>query len=180
MDTYLLHPATAPPSYDHALAPSSLKPTRFNIQPRPDEGHESLPPYSCSLSLQNVFLWKMELEGAIHQAADREWKRVVVSLQGTALNFYKVRGGGLFGRKRKGDDGEMEKERGGGKGGLIRSYNLQFAEVGIAADYTKYVSSISGASLVSLSLSFMGPSPQTPRLATLEVILLKLPIKPRS
>ena len=105
---------------------------------------------------------------------------MVVSLQGTALNFYKVRGGGLFGRKGKRDDGEMEKERGGGKGGLIRSYNLQFAEVGIAADYTKYVLSTSGASFISLSLSFMGPSPQNPGLATLEVIFLKLPTKPRS
>jgi hypothetical protein len=54
---------------------------------------------------------------------------------------------------------------------LIRSYNLQFAEVGIAADYTKYVPSISKASFVSQSLPFMRASPQNPWIATLEVIL---------
>ncbi|EHK96279.1 hypothetical protein M7I_8037 [Glarea lozoyensis 74030] len=122
-------PQDEPPSYDEFLSTSLRR--KFNIQPREDEGQEILPPYSCALCLENVFLRKTELHGAIHRAHDRNWYREVVSLQGTALTFSKYKGGNVF------KDGKNDIPVGNKKGGLLRSYNLQHAEVGVAADYLK-------------------------------------------
>jgi hypothetical protein len=124
-------PQDEPPSYDEFLS-SSLR-RKFNVQPREDEGQETLPPYSCALSLENVFLRKTELHGAIHRAQDRNWYREVVTLQGTALTFHKFKGANLF------MDGKSDIAVGNKRGSLLRSYNLQHAEVGVAADYLKYV-----------------------------------------
>lgn len=124
------NPQEEPPSYEEFLS-SSLR-RKFNIQPREDEGQEVLPPYSCAISLENVFLRKTELEGAVHRAHDRNWYREVVTLQGTALSFHKFKGGNVFGKEGKNDIAAGAK-----RGPLLRSYNLQHAEVGVAADYLK-------------------------------------------
>lgn len=128
---------SAPPDYDYeALTHSRRLQQKFNIQPREDEGHEKLPPYSCAISLENVFMRKLELEGAVHRAHDRNWYRVHAKLQGTALTFYEYKERSMFRRL----DNEKEKHPdfpAGKKGHFLRSYNLQHAEVGIAADYYK-------------------------------------------
>ncbi|KAL2074152.1 hypothetical protein VTL71DRAFT_7930 [Oculimacula yallundae] len=123
-----------PPAYDTLLDLPSLR-RKFNIQPREDEGREVLPPYSSAISIQNVFLMKMELEGAVHQATDRNWYRVVVTLQGTALKFHKFKGSALFAGKD--DGGKPSDSMASKKGPFLKSYNLQHADVGIAADYLK-------------------------------------------
>lgn len=123
-----------PPSYDALLESPTLR-RRFNIQPREDEGREILPPYSSAISIQNVFLKKMELEGAVHRAQDRNWYRVVVTLQGTALKFHKFKGSALF--SGKDDGGKADTSMASKRGSFLRSYNLQHADVGIAADYLK-------------------------------------------
>lgn len=121
--------ASEPPSYDALLdAPALLRKHKYNIQPREDEGREVLPPYSTAISLENVFLKKMELEDAVHKASDRNWHKVLVTLQGTALQFHKYKSSALF----KPDSPAMSK-----KGRFLQSYNLQYADVGIAADYVK-------------------------------------------
>ncbi|KAG4427375.1 hypothetical protein IFR05_017142 [Cadophora sp. M221] len=127
-------PSDDPPAYDNLLDSPSLR-RKFNIQPREDEGREVLPPYSSAISIQNVFLKKMELEGAVHRATDRNWYRVVVTLQGTALKFHKFKGSALFGGKD--DGGKPDDSMASKKGSFLRSYNLQHADVGIAADYLK-------------------------------------------
>ena len=127
-------PSDDPPAYDNLLDSPSLR-RKFNIQPREDEGREILPPYSSAISIQNVFLKKMELEGAVHRAGDRNWYRVVVTLQGTALKFHKFKGSALFGGKD--DGGKPDDSMASKKGVFLRSYNLQHADVGIAADYLK-------------------------------------------
>lgn len=127
-------PSDDPPAYDNLLDSPSLR-RKFNIQPREDEGREILPPYSSAISIQNVFLKKMELEGAVHRAVDRNWYRVVVTLQGTALKFHKFKGSALFGGKD--DGGKPDDSMASKKGVFLRSYNLQHADVGIAADYLK-------------------------------------------
>jgi hypothetical protein len=124
-------PQDEPPSYDEFLSTSLRR--KFNIQPREDEGQETLPPYSCALSLENVFMRKTELHGAIHRSQDRNWYREVVTLQGTALTLHKFKGANLF------KDGKSDAPVGNKRGSLLRSYNLQHAEVGVAADYLKYV-----------------------------------------
>jgi len=122
-------PPDEPPSYDEFLSTSLRR--KFNIQPREDEGQEALPPYSCAICLENVFLRKTELQGAIHRAQDRNWYREVVTLQGTALTFHKYKGGNVF------KDTKSDIPVGNKRGSLLRSYNLQHAEVGVAADYLK-------------------------------------------
>ena len=130
--------ADSPPSYDvDALVRSPQLRRKFNIQPREDEGREILPPYSSEISLENVFSRKMELEGAIHRATDRNWYRVSVMLQGTALTLYKYKSSGYFSTWSS-DGGKADLVVPGKKGELLKSYNLQHADVGIAADYYKY------------------------------------------
>ncbi|PMD34423.1 hypothetical protein L207DRAFT_409429, partial [Hyaloscypha variabilis F] len=123
----------APPDYDALLDSPSLR-RRFNIQPREDEGREVLPPYSSAISLRAVFQRKMELEGAVHKAQNRNWTRVYVELQGTALTFHKCKIPGILGSKGR---TTPDFPAGTTKGELLQSYNLQHADVGIAADYVK-------------------------------------------
>ncbi|KAI6712950.1 hypothetical protein JHW43_004509 [Diplocarpon mali] len=123
-----------PPPYDTLLEPLALR-RKYNIQPREDEGRETLPPYSSAISIQNVFLKKMELEGAVHRASDRNWYRVLVTLQGTALKFHKFKGSALF--NGRDDGGKSHSSMASKKGSFLKSYNLQYADVGIAADYLK-------------------------------------------
>ncbi|CAG8951917.1 hypothetical protein HYFRA_00005722 [Hymenoscyphus fraxineus] len=132
-----------PPSYEE-FSPSTKRP-KFNIQPREDEGQEVLPPYSCAISLENVFLRKTELEGAVHRAQDRNWYREIVTLQGTALSFHKYKGGNVFGKEGKNDTATGAK-----RGPLLRTYNLQHAEVGVAADYLNPSTLISSNFLLTI------------------------------
>ena len=127
-----------PPSYDaDAILQSPYSRRKFNIQPREDEGRETLPPYSSEISLENVFERKVELEGAIHRASDRNWYRVYATLQGTALTFHKSKSG--YFSAWSSDSGRSDEVAEGKKGPFLKSYNLQHADVGIAADYFKYV-----------------------------------------
>ncbi|RDL40742.1 uncharacterized protein BP5553_00721 [Venustampulla echinocandica] len=127
-----------PPPYDATLPIPLLSNLRrkFNVQPREDEGQEVLPPYSCAISLENVFLRKMELEGAVHRAHDRNWYPVLATLQGTALTFHKTKSGNVF-AKIEGGTRKHDSPAGVKRVQVIKSYNLQHAEVGVAADYTK-------------------------------------------
>ncbi|KAK2629084.1 hypothetical protein QTJ16_002187 [Diplocarpon rosae] len=127
-------PRDEPPSYDTLFEPLALR-RKYNIQPREDEGRETLPPYSSAISIQNVFLKKMELEGAVHRAPDRNWYRVLVTLQGTALQFHKCKGSTLF--SGKDDGGKSHNSMASKRGTFLKSYSLQYADVGIAADYIK-------------------------------------------
>lgn len=134
MDEFYEHEAAItntikPPPYDSLL--SSFPQRKFNIQPREDEGRETLPKYSTAISLQGVFSRKMELEGVVKKSPDRNWYRVLVTLQGTALNIHRVKSNSLFSQEKS------PKNSGKKESSLIRSYNLQHADVGIAADYHK-------------------------------------------
>jgi len=136
MDEFYEHEAamtnadnSSPPPYNSLL--SSFPRRKYVIQPREDEGREKLPKYSTAISLQGVFSMKRELEGVVKRCGDRNWYRVLVTLQGTALNIHRVKSSGLFGQ-------EMGSKQSGKKdSSLIRSYNLVHADVGIAADYHK-------------------------------------------
>lgn len=127
-----------PPSYDASTQSQNMRSRLINIQPREDEGKETLPGYSAGISLENVFMRKMELQGAIHRASDRNWYRVFATLQGTLLAFHKYKGPGIFGNDRGEQKGTPDLPAGTRRGCLLESYNLQHADVGIAADYVKY------------------------------------------
>jgi hypothetical protein len=134
--------AEAPPEYD-TLTKSSLRPWKFKIQPREDEGRETLPSYSCAISLENVFTRKLEFQGAIHRAHNRHWRRVFVKLQGTALAFYECKRANPFRRSRERAGKDIDVPAGMQRGRFLRDYNLQHADVGIAADYVKFGSPFS-------------------------------------
>jgi hypothetical protein len=136
------HSVDSPPSYDaDALLQAPQSQGIYNIQPREDEGRETLPPYSSEISLENVFSRKVELQGAIHRASDRKWYRVYATLQGTALTFHKYKSSGYFSAWSP-DCGRSDTAPLLKKGQFLMSYNLQHADVGIAADYFKYVGTI--------------------------------------
>jgi len=62
---------------------------------------------------------------------------VYVTLQGTALTFHKFKSSGVFPRTGDGRKHTPDLPAGSKKGHLLRSYNLQHADVGVAADYFK-------------------------------------------
>jgi hypothetical protein len=128
----------SPPSYGIHTKGLRLPKTRLKVTPREDEGCEQLPPYSCSIMIQSVFMKKMELESAVHRAHDRNWYKVFAELQGTALRFYKVKGAGLFSKDQGGATTSPDLPPWLKPGELLKAYSLQYAEVGIAADYEKY------------------------------------------
>lgn len=106
-------------------------PLRFQsirVQPREDEGRETLPAYSTMISLNTILKRKMEFHNAIQRASNRKWHRVMVSLQGTALKLYKP-SKGKFGMRYAGQNSIPPL--------LLRSYNLHYAQVGVATDYAK-------------------------------------------
>lgn len=140
MDQYYIAQKTTLPEYEDLI--QLHQPPRqelLTVQPRETEGHEVLPSYSSDLSLENVFMKKMELEGAVHRADDRNWNRVFVTLQGTALKFYKYKSSLVFGTRPEFLDDCPDLPVEAKKGECLRSYSLHLADAGIAADYTKFV-----------------------------------------
>lgn len=138
MDQYYIVQKAHLPGYSN-LIQSDQPRLEFSVQPREDEGREILPPYSSDISLENVFTKKMELEGAVRRANDRNWNRVFATLQGTALSFYKYKSSGVFGQRTEFFDDFPDLPSDGKKGDFLCTYNLHHADVGIAADYTKFV-----------------------------------------
>ncbi|KAL7276080.1 hypothetical protein RUND412_000927 [Rhizina undulata] len=131
-----IHP-NSPPTYDDAIQHVSLPFSRFKVLPREEEGREELPAYSCSLHREAVFYRKMELSSPFDRAGKRRWRKVYVVLHGTLLNIHKLRRMPFFGSAKR-----KQRERAGLPleylpGKLIKSYTLQLAEVGVAADYKK-------------------------------------------
>ncbi|KAJ4188844.1 hypothetical protein NW755_006340 [Fusarium falciforme] len=81
---------------------------------------------------------KMEITNTVRRAEDRQWRMAYVTLHGTALNIYGVKKGWQWRRAR--DDGpsvDPDNPSWIDQGKLAKSYGLQYAEVGIAADYKK-------------------------------------------
>ncbi|KAL6362585.1 hypothetical protein LRP88_03876 [Fusarium phalaenopsidis] len=100
--------------------------------------HETLPEYSCDIDLEGVFMRKMEITNTIQRAEDRQWRMVYITLHGTALNIYGVKK--LWQLALTRDDGpsvDPDNPPWIDQGTLVKSYGLQHAEAGIAADYKK-------------------------------------------
>ncbi|KAH0537396.1 hypothetical protein FGG08_005795 [Glutinoglossum americanum] len=129
-------PGTVPPSYD-ASNLQGLPPPRFNVIPREEEGRECLPAYSCSIRREAVFVRKMEFRSPFERACDRAWFRVYVVLDGTMLKICRVRTTTFAGRASV-DEAEENPDLpiAASAGMVLKTYTLQHAEVGHAADYT--------------------------------------------
>lgn len=133
-----------PPAYHAATHGTYEGPTRKGKETVMDEGvlldKESLPDYYCDVHMENVFQLKMEIEEAVKRAEYRNWRSVFVVLHGTALHIYSAKKEFGWGRSRTtGPDVQPDNPSWLKKGRLERTYSLQHADVGIAADYHKYV-----------------------------------------
>lgn len=118
----------SPPPYASILSARHTLP----VLPREEEGHEPLPPYTCSLSLSAVFLKKHELESAVHRATARKWSRILLTLHGTSLTVHACARPFYMPIPTLPDLASSVKQ-----GPLLRTYSLQHAEAGVAADYLK-------------------------------------------
>lgn len=103
------------------------------------EDEDVLPRYYCDVHMENVFQMKMEIEDAVKRAEYRNWRTMFVVLHGTALHIYGAKDKGWSWSKSRmhGPDVKPDNPPWLRKGALERSYSLQHADVGIAADYHK-------------------------------------------
>lgn len=102
----------------------SLPPPRHPIQPRPEEGNEALPDYSCSVFRSAIVNRKLEYVYPGLRAKKREWVKVYAILLGTVLRMYLTQPDGSLSINFALDN-------------PYREYTLQYAEAGIATDYVK-------------------------------------------
>ncbi|KAJ4416415.1 hypothetical protein N0V82_006757 [Gnomoniopsis sp. IMI 355080] len=132
-----------PPAYHAATHGTYEGPSRKGKEAVLDDNlsseQELLPAYSCDVHMETVFQMKMEIEDAVKRAEYRNWRTMFVELQGTALHIYSARKKDFgWGKSRMhGPDVRPDNPSWLRKGSLERSYSLQHADVGIAADYHK-------------------------------------------
>ncbi|QIW98144.1 hypothetical protein AMS68_003662 [Peltaster fructicola] len=97
----------APPTYATAIK-------QKNASRHSEEGRELLPGYSCTVSAEAKVLLNLELINPLHSLGETEWREVYIIVRGTMLSIHRVK------------DGVCGKH--------LRTYTLQHAEVGLAAD----------------------------------------------
>ncbi|RBQ83617.1 hypothetical protein VDGD_05930 [Verticillium dahliae] len=112
-------------------------------QPQQRQTHIELPPeYHTDIDLAAVWELKMELEDAVDRADDRTWHTVIVELRGTSLKLYSVKkewtqwGWGAA-REWASSNQSPDNPPWARRATLLRTYHLQHADIGIAADYKK-------------------------------------------
>lgn len=98
---------------------------------------ERLPEYSCDIFAEGVFSRKMEIERVNKRALDRNWRDAFFRLEGTILKVYRIKRDWGWGRNKGGPNVSPDNPPWVKPGALERTYSLQHADVGIAADYCK-------------------------------------------
>jgi hypothetical protein len=101
-----------------------LPPPRHPIRPKPEEGRETLPDYSCSVFRSAIVNRKLECIYPGLAAKKREWVKVYTIVFGTVLRLYLIQ-----------PDGSLPSTF--SLHNPYREYTLQYAEAGIASDYVK-------------------------------------------
>jgi hypothetical protein len=103
-------------------------------------GDEPLPQYTCDVQLEGVFNMKMEIIDTIKRAPARNWRSIFAQLEGTKLSIYTIKREWGFGFTQKSSvAAQADNPPWIRKGTLEKTYTLLHADVGIAADYQKYV-----------------------------------------
>ncbi|KAG2178004.1 hypothetical protein INT43_003257 [Umbelopsis isabellina] len=77
-------PVLQPPPY--TAPPACLS---RPVSPRPEEGQEQLPKYSCTVYKMGYLYVKREMDRPGVKARDRSWRKLYVRLWGTSLAIYK-------------------------------------------------------------------------------------------
>ena len=114
----------APPSYACANSEKTLR--QMKEKTRDEQQGCSLPPYTCTVEMSGVVGLKQELCSPFQCATSRDWNDAYMVLQGTQLQIYRVKTPHF-----------LSKTRRPGPGRLVRTYTLQHAEAGVAADFKK-------------------------------------------
>jgi hypothetical protein len=148
-----------PPDY------ASLAPVmpRYAVFPRPEEGREELPGYSPAVYRESLMCRKLELNTPYMSSGQRSWQLVYVQLNNTQLNIYAVT---QISQSSASNSASTTRRRFNSLSGyediaavtssrenphslpgtllgplqvdsLLRSYTLQYAEAGVATDYSK-------------------------------------------
>lgn len=99
--------------------------------PHPNEGREKLPGYTCTITAGCPVDMKLERVSPFDAVSEPQWVRVYVVLRGTLLRVHTVRPAGLLAKAPK-TLGSAD-----GPGRLLRTYTMQYAEVGLASDHPK-------------------------------------------
>ncbi|KLP12055.1 uncharacterized protein FFB20_09249 [Fusarium fujikuroi] len=123
----------------HSDIDGGLGGTRAQIREQeiPPFPHETLPEYYCEIDLEGVFMRKMEIKNTTKRAENRQWQMIYATLHGTALNIYNVKKSWQWRLDKDGPHHNPDNPAWIGQGDLIKSYSLQYADCGIAADYKK-------------------------------------------
>lgn len=113
-------PTASPPTYDSAISARHVARAREPVfAPR----LESPPQYTCDVHFEGFLAIRAELASPFLMSCDTNWHSVYVILQGTQLSIYRVKSHHFF------------RSRPDTAGRLIKTYSLQHAEVGLAADW---------------------------------------------
>lgn len=132
------------PSHHRPSSPPGYAPPRFGYdrkgEPVVIAEAEPLPQYTCDVQIEGVFNMKMEIIDTIKRAPARNWRAMFVKLEGTKLSIYSIKKDWGLGRSsRHGAQVFADNPPWVQKGKLEKTYTLLHADVGIAADYEKYV-----------------------------------------
>jgi hypothetical protein len=109
---------------DREVENDYLPPPRHPIRPKPEEGQETLPDYSCSVFRSAIVNRKVECVYPGLPAKKREWVKVYCIILGTVLRVYLIQPDGSVPNAISLDH-------------PYRDYTMQYAEAGIASDYVK-------------------------------------------
>lgn len=130
-NTYHTHaqlPIGSPPSYARATDPETRRvlDERTRIEKEAAHSAPAPPPYTCTVEIGGIVGIKQELSSPFQVSGHREWHDVYAILRGTQLSLYRIKSPRLLSKNKQPSPGR-----------LLRTYSLQHAEVGVAADFKK-------------------------------------------
>ncbi|RMZ72939.1 ph domain-containing [Pyrenophora seminiperda CCB06] len=130
-NTYHTHqqlPVGSPPSYARATEPDAcrLLDERTRAEKEAVRSTPAPPPYTCTVEIGGIVGIKQELSSPFQVSGHREWQDVYAILRGTQLSLYRIKNPRLLSKNKQPCAGR-----------LLRTYSLQHAEVGVAADFKK-------------------------------------------
>ncbi|KAA8614971.1 ph domain-containing protein [Pyrenophora tritici-repentis] len=130
-NTYHTHaqlPIGSPPSYSRAIDPETLRllDERTRTEKEAVRNMSAPPPYTCTVEIGGIVGIKQELSSPFQVSGHREWHDVYAILRGTQLSLYRIKNPRLLSKNKQPTPGR-----------LLRTYSLQHAEVGVAADFKK-------------------------------------------
>ena len=119
---------TSPPSYACATSSQTLTwlNTKAVAEKRALRSARAPPAYTCTVEFEGIMGIKQELCSVFEVARTREWNDVYVVLRGTQLTIHRLKSPGMLSKSRTPTAGKV-----------VKTYTLQHAEVGVAADFKK-------------------------------------------